>query len=277
MKKRQQSKKKINLKLIIIILIVIIGIIILAFALTKKPKVSQDILDLVAGKITAKELLEKRTAEGVKGELASIIGEVECGCKGDLDNNGKITLVDLDAMVNFLVSTGPPFIADVGADNCGDFDDNGQVSLLDLDAMVNILINAGPPFISGCLGGEVEIIREIDVNGDIYSVRLDITTKDLQEGEILMLVEQVSSGAKITDSNVAPRHWLGNNDTVVWVLTNNPPQFFGGFYNEYNEDLFEVSQGIPSSITYTVSGDLSGIKGKWALYLETKEGEILER
>ena len=75
----------------------------------------------------------------------------DCTCLGDLDGTGTVTLSDLDAMVDLLTYTGPPFICRIGwSGHCGDFDQNGQVDLNDLDALVGILVDAGPPFIVPC-------------------------------------------------------------------------------------------------------------------------------
>ncbi len=80
-----------------------------------------------------------------------------CSCPGDIDNSGQITLADLDALVNILVTAGPPFIAHCQAGwtgtyfPCADLDANGSITLSDLDALVNILCAAGPPFVVDCL------------------------------------------------------------------------------------------------------------------------------
>ena len=79
-------------------------------------------------------------------------GPPVCDCLGDLaEPAGQVDLQDLDAMVNMLVSAGPPFIVPVEGGHCGDLvDEAGQVDLQDLDAMVNLLVKAGPPFIVPC-------------------------------------------------------------------------------------------------------------------------------
>jgi len=61
-----------------------------------------------------------------------------------------------------------------------------------------------------------------------------------------------------------------NSEVVVWLFS---PKYPEGYPSEHF-GYFKLEQ-IPDSITYTVSGSTSGIKGKWALRVMNLEGEIV--
>ena len=104
----------------------------------------------------------------------------------------------------------------------------------------------------------VSISRKISGN----QVTLDIDTAVLGEGEILMIAEELPVGSRIDSSNIIPTY--NDSNILVWLFSSDSYGYIGNF----NLDV------IPSSITYSVSGSTSVIKGKWALQNTGEEGVI---
>jgi len=105
----------------------------------------------------------------------------------------------------------------------------------------------------------LSITRKISGN----TVTLNILKyKPLSENEIIMITEELPAGSTIVSSSINPTYKNGN--LFIWLFSSNSEGYFGEF---------DLSM-IPNSITYTVSGSTSGIKGKWGLKNANEEGVI---
>jgi hypothetical protein len=114
-------------------------------------------------------------------------------------------------------------------------------------------------------GLEVEITRDIRDN---YYVDLDISTSELVDNEILMIVEQVPEGIYVPDYyyDWSADPIFNSNGTLVWLFAKNPPKYYGAI---------NISQGIPASLIYTISGSSDKeFKGKWGLKSVNIDGFI---
>ena len=130
-----------------------------------------------------------------------------------------------------------------------------------------------------------EIIREyttfdttLDITRSIIYVRgfrrrrayrfitLNIVSSDLDDNEIMIIAEQIPDGGIIVQDswNIEPTYNFDN--TLVWLFANNPIQTLG---------QETITEEIPSSITYQVSGTSSNeFKGKWGLEIVNIDGLI---
>jgi chitodextrinase len=63
--------------------------------------------------------------------------EVEQGLKGDVNCNGTVDVVDVQALVNCILGKGP---CDLGCGNSTDANDDGSVDVLDVQEVVNIIL-----------------------------------------------------------------------------------------------------------------------------------------
>ncbi len=117
------------------------------------------------------------------------------------------------------------------------------------------------------LGGlEVRVVRSFEHQYDnYYYVNLGIATSTLLDDEIMILTEEVPAGISIVPNswNIKPSYVF--DDKLVWLFANNPPMYYG--------DL-NVSEAIPPSLTYTVSGTGGDFKGKWGFALVDIDGFV---
>ena len=73
-----------------------------------------------------------------------------CSCYGDLNDDGRMDLEDLQAVAGILLEAGNPFIVLVDEGDCGDLNEDLQIDLGDLQAVAGRLLQAGSPFIIQC-------------------------------------------------------------------------------------------------------------------------------
>jgi hypothetical protein len=81
---------------------------------------------------------------------------------------------------------------------------------------------------------------------------LEITNNDPTGEGILMVAEDFPEGAVLVDSSFEPDYI--SNDVVVWI--------------------FNMADGIPDSVSYSLDSPIAGAKGKWASINLNQEGEI---
>lgn len=109
------------------------------------------------------------------------------------------------------------------------------------------------------ISSKINIARKITGNSVALSI---LKSASLGENEVIMIAEELPAGLSIVNSDISPTYTDSN--ILVWLFSSNSEGYFGDFN----------LNTIPNSITYTVSGSASGIKGKWALK-NTNEGGVI--
>ena len=100
------------------------------------------------------------------------------------------------------------------------------------------------------ISSKLSITRKITGSNVVLSIS---KSAPLGENEVIMVAEEILSGTSLVSSDISPTY--ADSNLIVWMFSSGSEGYFGDFN----------LNTLPNSITYTVSGSASGIKGKWAL------------
>ncbi len=184
--KKSVGKKGIDAKtkkIIIVVVVVLVIILALIFfnSKVKEKDSDKDILDLLKGKISFEELMEKKQVDG-GGELATVSvnageGAGECNCSGDLNNDGWLSPIDISIIINTLLPYKQDYywanISEIG-NECLDINNDGWLSSIDVSALVSKLL----PYKSDYYWRVCEVEATCDDSSDggiNYAVKGNIT------------------------------------------------------------------------------------------------------
>ena len=101
------------------------------------------------------------------------------------------------------------------------------------------------------------------VQGD--NVALHINPVFIGAGEVLIVAEMLPEGSTLESTSVDP---IESDETrVVWAFAKTPPVDVEGY---------EVKDGIPPTLEYSIEGSSEGISGMWGLVKSGEDGPITD-
>ena len=119
-------------------------------------------------------LIGDEQGNAIPGKIC--VGAINVGIKGDIDGDGKVTILDVIKLARVLVGSNPEPSAGTTAFKVADADNSGALTVNDITTMINIILNNPIPptkLVSGPVAVTLDDVRLLADGQSVIPLRLD--------------------------------------------------------------------------------------------------------